>query len=66
MSSFWGKLFTVSVKRCGTFLCLFGLDDTYLLPVNMSLKYFGKYSFEQNDNFPPMRANICQDQLKGC
>ena len=44
-SWFWGKLFIISVKRCGAFLCLFGLDDTFPLPVNMSLKYSGMVPF---------------------
>ena len=44
-SWFWGKLFIISVKRCGAFLCLYGLDDTFPLPVNMSLKYSGMVPF---------------------
>ena len=28
-------------------------------------KFWGAYSFEQNDNFTPMSTNNCQDQLKG-
>ena len=28
-------------------------------------RFWCAYSFEQNDNFPPMRTNNCQDQLKG-
>ena len=40
-----GKLFIISVKCCGPFLCLFGLDDTFSLPVNMSLKYSGMIPF---------------------
>ena len=39
------KLFIMSVKRCGVFLCLFGLDDKFSLPVNMSLKYSGMVPF---------------------
>ena len=27
-------------------------------------RFWCAYSFEQNDNFPPMRTNNCQDQLK--
>ena len=41
-----GKIiYYISVKRCGAFLCLFGLDDTFPLPVNMSLKYSGMVPF---------------------
>ena len=28
-------------------------------------RFWCAYSFEQNDNFPPMCTNNCQDQLKG-
>ena len=28
-------------------------------------RFWCAYSFEQNDNFPPMTTNNCQDQLKG-
>ena len=38
-----GKI--IIVKGWGAFLCLFGLDDTFSLPVNMSLKYSGTVLF---------------------